>query len=145
MYSLLDFSFSSRSLSRWYTLLFLFSKVENIFYDFSFFSQNWGQEIQISLSPLEIGEIVLKFPFLLSIGLFCLSSMPATGTFERFITKSAWQYSTGLFKGNISRDIFWKSACVHLKCLGTRFPSSPLYWYLSPTTSSAASHPPLPI
>ena len=54
--------------------LFLFSKVENILFDFSFSSRNWGKEIQISLSPLEIGEIVFKFLFLFSIWLFCLSS-----------------------------------------------------------------------
>ena len=63
---MLNFSFSSRSLSREYTFLFLFSKVENIFSDFSFSSRNWGKEIHISLSPLEIGEINFIFLFLLS-------------------------------------------------------------------------------
>ena len=67
---MLNFSFSSRSLSREYTFLFLFSKVENILFDFSFSSRNWGKGIQISLSTLETGEIVIKFLFLFSIGLF---------------------------------------------------------------------------
>ena len=57
-----DFSVSSRNLWK-----------ENS--DFSFSSRNCGKEIQISLSPLEIGEIVFKFLFLFSIWLFCLSSI----------------------------------------------------------------------
>ena len=45
-------------------LEFLFSNVENILPDFS--SRNWGKGIQLSLSPLEMREIVFKFPFLFS-------------------------------------------------------------------------------
>jgi len=54
-------------LSKENTFFFLFLKVENILSDFSFSSRNWGKGIQISLSPLEIGEIVFKFLFLFSI------------------------------------------------------------------------------
>ena len=54
------------------------SKVENIFLDFSFSSRNWGKEFQVSLSFLENGEKNFKFLFLLSIGLFGLSSMTVT-------------------------------------------------------------------
>ena len=34
--------------------------------DFSFSSRNWGKGIQLSLSPLEIREMVFKFLFLFS-------------------------------------------------------------------------------
>ena len=68
------FSFSFWSLRKEYSFLFLFSKVENLFSNFSFSSQNWGKDFQISLSPLEIGENNFKFLFLFSIGLFGLSS-----------------------------------------------------------------------
>ena len=63
------------------------SKVENIFLDFSFSSRNWGKEFQVSLSSLETGEKNFKFLFLLSIGLFGLSSMTgATGATNMFST-----------------------------------------------------------
>ena len=72
------FSFSSRNLRIENPILFLFSKVENLFTNFSFSSQKWGKEFLSSLSLLQIGEKNFKFLFLLSIGLFGLSSMPAT-------------------------------------------------------------------
>ena len=71
------FPFSSWSLRIEYPFLFLLSKVENIFLDFSFSSRNWGKEFPVSLSSLETGEKNFKFLFLFSIGLFGLSSMTA--------------------------------------------------------------------
>ena len=60
-----------------YSFLFLFSKVENLFSNFSFSSQKWGKDFQISPTPLEIGENNFKFLFFFSIGLFGLSSHSA--------------------------------------------------------------------
>merc|ERR1712074_217627 len=55
---------------------FLSSRKFNIFVNFYFSSRNWGKEFQISLSPLECGEIVFKFLIFSSrFGLFCISSM----------------------------------------------------------------------
>ena len=86
-----NFSFYSRKNMYFVKFLFLFSKLEQRIYlshshlesrwyfsDFSFSLQNWRNEIHISLTPLEIGEIVFKFLFLFSIGLFCLSSITVT-------------------------------------------------------------------
>ena len=56
--------------------LFLFSKFKN---DFSFSSRNWGKGIQISLSPLEIGEIIFKLLFLLDLTLLPLVNQVPVG------------------------------------------------------------------
>ena len=48
-------------LEKKYQFLFLFSKVENLFSDFS--SQSWRTPFQISLSLLESGEFVFTFSF----------------------------------------------------------------------------------
>ena len=85
---ILDFSFSSRNWRKEFRFLFLLSKLSKKIRDFSFSSRDEAKEfgflflfsklrngIQISLSPLECGEIVFKFLFLFSIGLFCISSM----------------------------------------------------------------------
>ena len=63
--------------------LFLLSKLEQRTILFSFSSRNWGNGIQISLPPLEIGELVFKFLFFFSIGLLCLSSTTGTGSTQQ--------------------------------------------------------------
>ena len=48
---------------------------QTFFSNFSFSSQNWGKEFQVSLSLLKIGEKNMNFLFLFLIGLFGLLSM----------------------------------------------------------------------
>ena len=50
----------------------------------SFSSWSWGKGIQISLSPLKMGEIAFKFLFLFSNWLFWLSS--TTGRYARKVS-----------------------------------------------------------
>ena len=61
-----NFPFFSRKLIIFVRFLFLLSKVGIWNSDFSFSSRNWGNEIKISLSPLESVEIEFRFLFLLS-------------------------------------------------------------------------------
>ena len=69
------FSFSSRTWARKFEISLSPLETRQRDSDFSFSSRNWWRGIQISLSSLECGEIVFKFLFLFSIGLFCISSM----------------------------------------------------------------------
>ena len=61
-----NFPFFSRKLIIFVRFLFLLSKVGIWNSDFSFSSRNWGNEIHISLSPLESVEIEFRFLFLFS-------------------------------------------------------------------------------
>merc|ERR1712130_1030247 len=72
-----NFSFSSRNWGKEFWFFFLLSKTGQENSRFLFLLSRRGKGIRISLSPLECGEIVFKFLFLFSIGIFCISSMTA--------------------------------------------------------------------